>query len=129
MQVGSLGDTIFEVSSQRVLTPQSFGMSREARFEEHQPQGTWPRPEYMAPGLAVCSIAISLRRDLGCDPFEEAEKLEEKLVRGEVMRLIIAGKNLGKWTLRKIDQNWRNVLKNAPGPMAITLNLELKEYI
>lgn len=129
MQTGSLGDTIFEVSGSRVFTPQTFAMNREARFEEHQVQGTWPRPEYLAPGLAACSLSIVLRRDLGCEPFEEVEKLEESLVKGEVMRLVIAGKNLGRWTIRKIDQSWRSVLKNSSGPMTIALGLELREYI
>lgn len=129
MYVGSLGDTVFETSSERIFTPQNFSMSREARFEEHEPQGTWPRPEYLAPGLATCSLAITLRRDLGCEPFEEAEKLEEALVAGEVMRLIIAGENLGRWTIRKMSQDWRYLTRTETGPMAITLNLELKEYI
>ena len=128
MQTGSLGDIVFETSSGRVFTPQSFSMNRETRFEDHEVQGAFPRPEYLAPSLASASLTLTLRRDLGCDPAEEAQKLEEMAINGEVLRLIIAGKNLGKWTIRKVDQSWRSLLRNVEGPQSLTLTLELKEY-
>lgn len=128
MQVGSLGDTIFEVSAARIFTPAGVSFSREADFEDHKVQGDFPRPEFLAPGLMGASLAITLRADLGVDPYEEAEKLEYKMVEGEVMRLVIAGKNMGRFTIRKMDQNWRYALKSRPGPLAIDLSLELKEY-
>ncbi|MBQ3059875.1 MAG: phage tail protein [Desulfovibrio sp.] len=128
MRVGSLGDVIFEVSSHRVSTLGGMNMSRDARYEDHEVQGAFPRSEFLAPGLGSCSLSMVLRRDLGCDPAAEAEQLEEKLIRGEVLRLIIVGKNLGKWTLRKIDQSWRHMLPGGTGPAILTLNVELKEY-
>jgi len=128
MHTGSLGDVVFEVSSARMFTPGSFSMSRDARYEDHEVQGAFPRSEFLAPGLGSCSLSMVLRRDLGCDPATEAERLEEKLILGEVLRLIIAGKNLGKWTLRKIDQSWRHMLPGGTGPAILTLNVELKEY-
>ncbi len=128
MRTGSLGDVVFEASSERVFTPASFGMSREARYEDHEVQGAFPRSEYLAPGLGTATLTMILRRDLGCDPAEEAENLEMKLVGGEVLRLIIAGKNLGKWTLRKVDQSWRAMLRDGKGPQSLTLTVELKEY-
>lgn len=128
MVTGSLGDVIFEVSTGRVFTPQDFGMNRDARYEDHEVQGTFPQSEYLAPGLGTATLTMILRRELGCDPAAEAEKLEEKLIRGEVLRLIIAGKNLGKWTLRKVDQSWRYMLKGVTGPLSLTLTVELKEY-
>lgn len=129
MKTGSLGDVIFEVSSARVFTPQSFSMNREARYEDHEVQGAFPRPEFLAPGLATGTLPITLRRDLGCEPFEEVEKLEDMSVKGEVLRLIIAGKNLGRWTIRKVDQSWRHMTGRDSGPFSISLSLALKEYL
>lgn len=129
MRIGSLGDVIFEVASGRVFTPQAFSMSREARFEDHVVQGSFARSEFLAPGLATGSLAITLRKELGCEPFEEVERLENMSVQGTVLRLIIAGKNLGRWTIRKVDQSWKYLLGTDEGPMAISLSLELKEYI
>jgi len=128
MRTGSLGSTVFEVSSARVFTPASFSMGRDARFEDHEVQGAFARSEFLAPGLCQATLTMTLRRDLGCDPAGEAEALEERLINGEVLRLIIAGKNLGKWTIRKIDQSWRHMVKGATGPLSLTLTVELTEY-
>lgn len=128
MQTGSLGDIIFEVSTAKILTPNGVSFSREASFEDHEVQGDYPRPEFLHPGLASVSLAITLRADLGCDPWSEAEALEFKMIDGEVLRLVIAGQNLGKYTIRKIDQSWRHCLKGRTGPLILDLSLELKEY-
>ena len=110
------------------MTPNGVSFSREASFEDHKVQGDFPRPEYLAPGLMSCNLSITLRADLGVDPYSEAEKLEFAMVEGEVMRLVIAGQNMGKFTIRKLDQGWRHAMKSRPGPMAIDLSMELKEY-
>lgn len=128
MQTGSLGDIIFEVSGSLVRTPSSLGLSREASFEDHQVQGDYPRPEFLAPGLGAVSLAITLRADLGVDPLGDARQLEKYLIDGKVLRLVILGENLGKFTIRKISQNWRHAQKSRPGPMSMDLTLELKEY-
>lgn len=96
MRTGSLGDVVFEASSGRVFTPSGVSMSRDGRYEDHEVQGTFPRSEYLAPNLGGCTLTMILRRDLGVDPAAEAEKLEEKLINGEVLRLVVAGKNLGR---------------------------------
>ena len=128
MQTGSLGDIVFEVSSAKILTPHSVSIGRDASFEDHKVQGDFPRPEFLAPGLATVSLAITLRADLGADPLACADALEGSLLNGEVLRLVIAGENLGKFTIRKIDQGWRHCLKSRPGPLILELSLELKEY-
>lgn len=128
MRVGSLGDVVFEVSSQRFFTPEGMSFSREARFEDHETQGTFPQSEFLAPGLKTASFSMTLRRDLGCDPAADAERLEAMMNSGEVLLLIIAGQNLGRWTLRKVDQSWRHMLGNGKGPFSLSLTVELKEY-
>lgn len=128
MQVGSLGDTIFEVSSAKIMTPSGISMSRDTSYEDHAVQGDFPRPEYLAPGLMTVNLAITLRADLGVDPLDEAISLEGALILGEVLRLVIAGQNLGQFTIRKMDQNWRYLMKSRPGPRTIDLSLELREY-
>lgn len=128
MQTGSLGDIVFEVGGSTVFTPGGISITYGARYEEHQVQGAEPRPEYMSPELGTCSLQIILRRDLGVDPIGQAEALKGYMDDGEVLDLVLADKYLGKWTIRKLDQQWRHMLKGAPGPLAITLTVELKEY-
>lgn len=128
MQTGILGTTVFEVSSAKVMTPQGVAMSRDMSFEDHAVQGDFPRPEYLAPGLMTVNLSLTLRADLGVDPLDEALNLEAAMIEGEVLRLVIAGQNLGLFTIRKLDQNWRYSMKSRPGPRAIDLSIELKEY-
>ena len=47
---------------------------------------------------------------------------------GRVVRLIIANKNLGKWTIRKVAETWRHMLKGQTGPLALSLSLDIAEY-
>lgn len=128
MEVGTLGDIVFEVSAFRVATLSGFSMSRGAKFEDHPVQGSFPASEFVAPELGTARLAMTLRHDLGCDPAAEAERLEDKCIAGEVQRLIIAGKNLGRWTIRTVDQEWRHMRRGVVGPLAITINVSLTEY-
>lgn len=128
MQVGSLGDMTFEVSSGCVRTLSGVRFQREARYEEHVVQGAAPRPEFLAPGLGTGTLELLLRRDLGCDPLAEAEKARTMMEEGRVVRLIIANKNLGKWTIRKVAETWRHMLKGQTGPLALSLSLDIAEY-
>lgn len=128
MQVGSIGDVVFEVSSSRVLTPESVSFSDGASYEEHKVIGAFPVSEYVAPELRTCHLTITLRRSMGCDPKEEAEHLVDLCLDGEVVQLVVAGENMGPYTIRKVDQDWRHSSRSETGPSSLTLTLELKEY-
>ena len=128
MHVGSLGDIVFETSTSRVFTPRDLSFSRGVRYEDHAVQGMFPASEYLAPELATCRLDMVLRRDLGCDPAGDAARLEDYCLDGVVLRLIIARRNCGRWTIRKIDQTWRHMAERLAGPLNIALNLELTEY-
>ncbi len=128
VQTGSLGDVVFEVSQGRIYTPEGVNPGRSARYEDHEVQGAEPRPEFLSPGLGEISLNMTLRRDLGVDPVAEADKLKTYMDKGEVLRLVLAGTNLGKWTIRKMDQGWRHMVKGVTGPLSMTLTVELTEY-
>lgn len=128
MQTGTLGNTVFEVSSAKVFTPNGISMVRDMKYEDHEVQGNFPRPEYLAPGLMSVTLGMTLRADLGVDPIGEAEKLEDAMLDGEVLRLVLSGQNLGEFTIRKIDQSWRHMVRGQTGPLIIEMSLELKEY-
>ena len=129
MVVGSLGEIVFECSSFKTLLLQSFSVSLDARWEEHEAQGTFPRPEFIGPSLPTHSLAILLRRDfLGHSPLEEVKKAQRMLANGEVVRLVIDGIGYGRVTVRKMDYTWNGVSRLGKGPLSVNMNLELKEY-
>lgn len=129
MIVGSLGGIVFEVSAGRVFAPGQLTLSREIKFEDHAVCGDFPRPEYVSPDLFSTSLDLILRSDLGANPLEDALKLEEMAINGEVLRLVIGNVNLGNVTIRKISQTWLKLDRPDKGPAAIALSLELKEYL
>ena len=129
MQVGSLGDVVFETSAERVLTPSSFSKERSARYEDHQVQGGLPRSEFLAPELASFDLAIRLCADMGVNPIEMADQLSAYSTTGEVVRLILAGWNLGKVTVRSVRQTWKYMEPGGTGVQIVDLALQLKEYV
>lgn len=128
MIVGSLGEVVFEVSASRVFSPEPFTLSRDIKYEDHEVPGYFPQPEYIAPDLFSASLDINLRRDFGCDPYEEVQKLEFMALAGEILTLVIGNINIGNFTIRKISQTWKRLDGPDDGPSAIGLSLDLKEY-
>jgi hypothetical protein len=129
MRVGSLGDIVFETSARLVLTPGSFSKSREARYEDHQVQGELPRSEFLAPELASYDMDIRLNASLGVDPMHLADRISQCCKEGRVLRLIIAGLNFGRVTIRSVSQEWRHIMPGGKGVQAVALRLTLKEYV
>lgn len=128
MQIGSFGEVVFEVSSNAIWVIPSFSLEGEARYEDHQVQGNFEVPEFLAPSLVSGSLSIILRRDLGVEPMDEATKLYNMMAEGEVAPLVIAHVNQGDYTLRKVSQTWTLASKAKQGPDRIDLNLEFKQY-
>lgn len=129
MRVGSLGDVVFETGTERVFTPHAMSRSRAARYEDHQVQGDAPRSEFLAPELAGFDLSIRLRSSLGVDPLSMADQIAAYCTSGEVVRLIIAGCNLGKVTVRSVDETWRYLAPGRSGVQAVDLSVSLKEYV
>lgn len=129
MIAGSLGSLVFECSSASLALVQSFSVSHEARYEEHAAQGTFPRPEFLGPGLPTHNLSILLRRQfLGHNPLDEVLMAQRMLLDGEVARLVIGRVGYGRVTIRKLDYTWNGVLRSAAGPLSVNMSLELREY-
>lgn len=127
MRVGSLGDMVFETSTDIVLTPSAFSTSSSARYEDHPVQGGLPRSEFLAPELSSFDLSIHLRADMGVSPLAVAEQLARSCRAGDVLQLIIAGQNLGKVTIRNVSQDWQHLARS--GVHSLDVKLQLKEYV
>jgi len=127
MQVGSLGDIVFEAGlAGRVLTPTDFTHERKAKYEEHQVVGALPRLEFCHPELAVVTLPIRLRADMGVNPMREAVRIEKLLKEGKALRLILCGVNYGMYVIETLSQK----AGRASGSefFSVELTLTLKEY-
>lgn len=127
MQVGSLGDVVFESSTELVRTPENVSRERKARYEEHKVLGGLPRLEFVAPELATVSLAIRLRASLGLDPLREADRIGSMCKDGTVQRLVLGGVNFGNYVVDSMGQTIRQIGPN--GVSSVDLSLTLKEYV
>lgn len=103
MQVGSFGQTIFEVSADRVLTPSSFSREVKARYEEHKVLGAAPRLEFLAQELPTMELSVRFHAAFGVNPLAECKKLEAACLAGKVEKLIIGGSTWGDMVLESIS--------------------------
>lgn len=132
MQVGSLGDIAFEVSSPsnssggRVVTPTEFTRERKARFEEHQVIDAMPRLEFLSPELATMSLSIRLRADMGINPMKESDRIGKLCKEGKAVRLILCGFNFGMYVIDSYSQHVRYA--SGGGIFSVDMTLNMKEY-
>jgi len=128
MQIGSLGDIVFETSlGNRVLTPTDFADEHKARYEEHQVIGAMPRLEFCNPELSVINLPIRLRADMGVNPMKEANNIIALLKAGKALRLILCGHNFGMFVIESLGRK----IKHGSGSsvFSVEMALTLKEYV
>lgn len=128
MAIGTLGNVVFEVSSELVRTFSDMTETVSARWTAHEVIGQKPRQEYIGPALRTRRFAMTLRSDLGLDPVTESAALEASAEDGEVLALVIGGRPLGDWVITELRRNERHIA--ADGTIrTIDLQLSLEEYV
>lgn len=128
--IGSYGDIVFEVSSERVKTFRDFQIQRSAKYSEHAIHGRKALLEFT--GLSPASLSINIRLDagLGLNPKEELNMLYEVLNNHITMPFILDGEPQGDnlWVLESIDEK-REIIDTHGTLIAAEITLKLKEYI
>ena len=128
MIVGTYGHISFTVSAERLYLIDGFSRKSGAKIEEHQVTGGKPRAEFIAPKLVEVSFNITLVASHGVNPAAEAEKLRAISEGGEVHRLMIGGRNLGKFLLTEVSDDWEKSLDSGL-PIVGKIKVSLKEYL
>lgn len=128
--IGSYGDIVFEVSSERAKTFRDFQIQRSAKYSEHAIHGRKALLEFT--GLSPASLSINIRLDagLGLNPQEELNMLYEVLNNHITMPFVLDGEPQGDnlWVLESIDEK-REIIDNHGTLIAAEISLKLKEYI
>lgn len=110
--IGSLGDIVFRVTDETILTPYDIGRSGSARKAKHEPHGAKPRPEHVGPGDDEMTLSIRLDRHGGVedmDPLVEVGRMRKYRDSGDPLVLIFGEKPMGRWTIDGIQEEWRNL--------------------
>lgn len=127
MSLGTWGDLVFEVSSDRMRTWQSKSRSGEARYADHEVHLAKPVAEFLGPSLDSFTVSMRFDAERGVNPEDELAKLRKARDTGQVETLVIGGAPVFDCTLRGLNEDHRHHDKEGHILVAIA-ELTFKEY-
>ncbi len=127
--IGTLGNIVFEVTADSVLTWQSAQTTSPARWVQHQPIAQAPVTEFLGVGLRTQTFSVYLSADLGIDPAEFIGEIEEARLSGAVLALVVGDVVHGAngWVVKSFTEAWDQTESNGVRSV-VTVNLTLDEY-
>ena len=128
--IGSLGDVVFEVSSESVKTFNGLNMQFSAKYAQHDVHGGKGLLEFTGLDPTKLNFKIRLDTALGIDPKEELKTLREILESGKAVPFILNGEPQGEglWVIESLGENHK-ILNNSGALILAEASLSLKEYI
>jgi len=128
--VGSLGEIVFDVSSESILTFDGLQVSHSAKYAEHAIHGRKGLLEFTGFSPANMSMTISLNAELGINPKEELERLKEIFYSHEAILFILNGEPQGEnlWVIESLSEKHEDI-SNIGISNYIEVSLTLKEYL
>ncbi len=129
MRVGSLGEIVFSVSSNKVETFSGLKISSSASFGSHKRHCGNEIIEFTGNDADSLSFNMTLSQILGVDVESELEKLRKYKKTGKTLKLVIGKKVIGnyRWAITKMTITPKHYGKKSEivtADVAITL----KEY-
>jgi len=127
--IGTLGNIVFEVIGDKVLTFTDLKRKRQIRIAEHEILQQKPLLEYLGPGLDEVTMSIQLNAALGIVPAEQLVKITKLFDAAKAVDLIIGGKPLSnsRWVITGVDDDFA-FFDGKGNLLQINVALTLKEY-
>ena len=128
MVIGCLGDVVFQVSKDTVMTISNIQWKSAARWEEHQRHMKDPALEYTGMEADQMSFDIYLSRNLGIDPMKQVVQLFQYEREGRTLPLVIGSKAYGKyrWVITETTRKFE--VTDPKGVSSMTVSVNLKAY-
>jgi len=129
MQIGTLGDIVFEVSDQTVRTFDELVQRTAGRWEVHQPIGAPVKPEFLGQEQGIIEFDIHLNAQLGINPREEKEKIEAMVSDGSHAPLMLGNRPITNhdWYIEQCETTLNHV--DAMGLIHVAqIHLTIREY-
>jgi phage protein U len=126
--IGTLGDVVFQVSTEKVFTFQSLQRTGRARYQKHNVISTKPVLEFVGDDLDEIPLTITLNQNLGIKVVSEITRLRDYKSNGERLALIIGGRVFGYFVIEEVQDSWDRV-SNRGECMLATVNLNLTESV
>ena len=130
MKVGSLGDIVFEVRDDKIITPRNVKWTDTANFAEHSRHCSTTLVEYVGDKPDTITLLLKLSDYLGVKTMEQLKKLKAYKRSGKTLRLILGKKPYGrwKWVITKISVSMEYSDKRGNLTQA-DVQISLKEYL
>ncbi len=128
--IGSFGDVIFEVTTDKILTFNDLEKKSSAKWNEHDIQGNKAKLEFNGPGLIDASYSLLLRAEQGINPLKEIAKLERMQNKGEAYHFILGQKPIApnKFVITDITSGLRKI-DQMGNVLSAEVTVSLKEYV
>ena len=128
--IGSFGPIVFRTSDGFTLTPGKISRTVKGRWAKHETIGGRPQSEFLSADLSTVELEIQLRADLGVRPRAMISRLESMAEDGEVHRLIIGGKPVGRhpYKLTQLSESWNQMFRGGE-LFSATVSLSLEGYV
>jgi phage protein U len=128
--IGSLGDVVFEVSSESVETFRDLQFQHSAKYAQHDIHGNVGLLEYTGRNPTAGSLKIRFDSALGVDPMQEIDLLYRMMGNGVAVNLILDGRPQGEglWVIESFSEEWK-VVNNTGKMIAAESSIQLKEYV
>ncbi|MCL2588639.1 MAG: phage tail protein [Oscillospiraceae bacterium] len=130
MQIGYLGDILFQISSEEIKTIRNMRWSGSARYAEHQRHLNNALTEATGLDPDKISFQIQLSADLGVDVRQELVKLWTYKRQFTTLRLVIGPHAYGKfrWTIPDFNIDVEHFDRDGNMSLALVA-INLLEYV
>lgn len=130
MQIGSLGDIVFEVSDRTVKTLRNLAWSGTARIAEHERHLQKSLVEFCGTDPDEITFDLKLSAYLGVAPMDEINKIVEYKENGIAVVFVLGTQRYGKyqWLIVKYKIKAENFDKSGNLTSA-DVAVSLKEYV
>lgn len=130
MQVGVLGDIVFQVTWDKIVTPSNIQWSGAARYGVHQRHLQNALTEFTGREPDKISFDIYLNAMFGVDPMGAIWQLFRYEREGKPLALTIGGHGYGRYRWNIIDHSTEIHSTDREGNItSATITLNLQEYL
>ncbi len=129
MKIGSLGDILFEVSTDKIQTLRNAQYSGSALIQQHQLHLGTALAEFMGDAAQTFTFSIRVSEYLGASPKDVINKICKYTRDGEALKLVIGKYKIGrnKWLINSYQVLFE--LYNKVGNFtSADITLTLTEY-
>ena len=130
MQVGCLGNIVFQVSDAVVETISSAVWSGSASYSVHQRHGGNALTEFVGMDPDKFSFDLKLSSNLGVNPMTDVRRLWTYMREHAALRLVIGEKAYGRyrWNIVSLRNGIEHTDRNG-NVIDVTVSVELQEYL